>query len=98
MKERCCLCPEDDPRVTKEYHHIFGKNNNSETILLCHNCHDKITKTQNKFPPFARKKNAPKLLKIAYAIRSVGALREVEGKQLIKFSDEILEEYKKCQK
>jgi hypothetical protein len=98
MPNPCAICGEDDPRVLKEYHHIFGRANISETILLCHNCHDKITKTQNEFPPFARKKNAPEVPKIAFIIRSIGTLLKLIGEQLIKFSDNLLEEWKKCQK
>jgi nitrate/TMAO reductase-like tetraheme cytochrome c subunit len=60
MDKFCVICSEDDPRVLKEYHHVFGKSNSSEKILLCHNCHDKITHKQNEFPPFARKKNNTK--------------------------------------
>ncbi len=94
MSNSCSICPEDDPRVLKEYHHIFGRSR-AETILLCHNCHDKITKRQNEFPPFARKKIASPKLKRAYTNRSIGSLLEVIGKEMIKTSDdEILEEGK----
>lgn len=94
MANSCAICGENHPKVLKEYHHVFGKSNSSETVLLCHNCHDKITSEQNKFPVSARKKEAPKVLKIAFGIRTVGSLMEVSGKQLIRFSDEILEMYK----
>lgn len=92
MSIACIICGEDDPRVVKERHHVFGRNNSQETVLLCHNCHDKITATQNKFPPSARKKTASASLKRAYAMRSSGEMLKVIGEHLIRFSDKILEE------
>jgi hypothetical protein len=44
------------------------------------------------------KKTTQKILKRAYGIKTFGSLLEVFGKELVKFSDEILEELKKCQK
>jgi len=98
MPNFCAICGEDDPRVLKEHHHPFGKGSTKEKILLCHNCHDKITKIQNKLPPFARKKTAPKILKRAYALMTFASLLGVYSNECIKFFEEFLEEYKKCQK
>jgi hypothetical protein len=92
MSMACAICGEDDSRVLKEHHHVFGQSISPVKILLCHNCHDKITSIQNEFPPSARNKNAKRPLKIAYALRTFGSLLEVAGKQLVTFSDEMLED------
>lgn len=94
----CSLCPENDSRVLKEEHHTFTRNYNAkEIILLCHNCHDKITYEQNKLSPKIRKatKGIPQ---IVFVLRSIGALLEVAGRNLIRISDSLMEEYDKCQK
>jgi hypothetical protein len=93
MNSSCAICGEDDPRVLKQYHHVFGKHFSKEKILLCHNCHDKITHEQNKLPPRVRKAKSGIFL-IATVLRSVGALLEVIGKNLIRISDSLLEEWK----
>jgi hypothetical protein len=97
MNYSCAICGEDDQRVLKEYHHVFGKNFSEEKILLCHNCHDKITYEQNKLPPKVRKAKSGIFLTV-FVLRSVGALLEVIGKNLIKISDSLLEEWEKCRK
>jgi len=77
-------CGEDDPSVLKEEHHLFGRANASETILLCHNCHDKITHVQNKLPPKARSKGAKPEDKQAYEDVTTGRYLEIVGKRLQK--------------
>jgi hypothetical protein len=97
MNGSCAICGEDDPRVLKQYHHVFGKSFSKEKILLCHSCHDKITHEQNKLPTRVRKAKSGIFL-IATVLRSAGALLEVIGKNLIRISDSLLEEWEKCQK
>lgn len=80
----CSICGEDDSRVVKERHHIFGRNNSDEVTLLCRNCHDKITSEQNKFPPKARCKEADPEQKDAYMDASIGGLLKTTGDMLIK--------------
>lgn len=81
---KCTQCGEDDPTVLKELHHIFGRANSPETMLLCHNCHDKITYAQNKLPPKARSKNAKPEDKGAYEDVTTGRYLELVGKRLQK--------------
>jgi 5-methylcytosine-specific restriction endonuclease McrA len=49
----CYICGENDPDVI-EVHHIFGNEFPEERIPLCQNCHQKVTKYQNKIPPKKR--------------------------------------------
>ena len=85
----CAVCGEDDPRVLKEEHHIFGRMNSTETIVLCRNCHDKITSKQNELAPSDRKAGTNQTQKIAYKLRSIGALSIRIGEELIKTSEEV---------
>jgi len=84
IEGRCAICGEDDPRILMEAHHVFGKSNSPETIIICHNCHDKITHDQNMFPPKARSKKAPMVDKIRFEDVSTGSLLELIGKKLKK--------------
>jgi hypothetical protein len=79
----CKTCGEDDFRVIKEYHHIYGRNNDPEIIILCHNCHDKVTYDQNSsFSSMDRSKNANKKAKKAVEDVSIGSLLEIIGTHL----------------
>jgi hypothetical protein len=89
----CCICGESDSRVLKEHHHIFGRAIGKETILLCRNCHEKITHEQNSTAPKERSKKSNDS-KIPYSLKTQGALLELVGKKLKEFSSEL----KKCQK
>ena len=85
----CGICGEDDPRVLKEWHHVFGRVNGSEIIRLCHNCHDKITKDQNSLPPKVRSKNSNEDDKLRFILVSIGSLLELIGKYLKKLGLEM---------
>jgi hypothetical protein len=78
----CALCGEDDPRILMEAHHVFGRGNSPEIIIVCHNCHDKITHDQNLFPPKARSKKADQEDKRDFEDVSIGSLLELTGKRL----------------
>ena len=85
----CAICDEDDPRVLKEEHHIFGRMNSPETIVLCRNCHDKVSAEQNELAPIDRKANKDPIKKMVYKLRSMGALNIRIGEEQIKTSEEI---------
>jgi len=82
IKSMCHLCGEDNPEVLSkaESHHIWGRANSDLQVLLCLNCHNKITRKQNKFPPSARSKNASFLENVAYRLGSQGIYLELIGK------------------
>ena len=85
----CAACGEDDPRVLKEEHHTFGRENGPDTIVLCRNCHDKITAVQNELVPSQRRASKDSVQKTAYKLRSIGALNIRTGEELIKISEDI---------
>jgi len=43
---RCKLCGESDWRVLMEEHHIAAKRNGDETVIVCRNCHAKLSDGQ----------------------------------------------------
>lgn len=46
---RCTLCAEDDWRCI-ERHHIAGRKYDSATVLICRNCHRKLSDPQKDHP------------------------------------------------
>lgn len=42
----CVICGEDDPHCL-ELHHIAGIDNHDDTVILCRNCHRKLTDMQH---------------------------------------------------
>jgi len=87
IPEMCFLCGEDDSRILKRFekHHIFTKINSNETILLCPNCHGKITSRQNSISPQKRKN------KLAFQLLGQGELFIIIGKKQIEIANKILE-------
>ncbi len=87
IPEMCYNCGEDDFRILKRFekHHIFAKSNSNETILLCPNCHGKITSKQNSISPKQRKN------KFAYKQLSQGRILELIGLELQKDGLRLLE-------
>lgn len=90
--KKCELCGENDSRVI-EKHHIFGRNNSPEIMLLCKNCHYKITHGQNKITPKRRSKNAPlndldKFLLVSSGIllQEIGKVTREMGNVLVEMS------------
>lgn len=65
-----------------EKHHIFGKSNSPETLIVCHNCHDKITHDQNLLPPKTRSSKASKADKQAFEDVAIGSVLELFGRRL----------------
>ncbi len=77
--KKCKFCQEDDSRVI-ERHHIFGRNFSPEVMLLCKNCHYKITHGQNKILPKKRSKDASPEDLEKFTLVSIGVLLQEIGK------------------
>jgi hypothetical protein len=92
---RCVVCGEGDPVVLEE-HHTFARANSEKVVLLCKNCHSKITNEQNKVSPKSRSKDASYLEKMAYQLISIGALLKEVGNQLIKLGHELISYVHNC--
>lgn len=48
---RCGMCGEADDR-TLEAHHIAGRKHDAMTVVLCRNCHRKVSDDQKDHPSF----------------------------------------------
>ena len=48
---RCGTCDERDDRVL-EAHHVAGRKNDPATVIVCRNCHRKVTDDQEDHPSF----------------------------------------------
>ena len=92
IPKMCFICGEDDPRILRkcEDHHIFGKFNLDFTILLCPNCHAKITATQNSIAPKKRTKFASRNEKIGFMLVSYGKLMELIAKKSQEIGFELI--------
>ena len=88
--KKCTLCGESDNRLL-EKHHIFGKNNSPEIMLLCKNCHYKITHEQNKIAPKKRSRNATPNDLEKFMLISMGVLLQEMGKILKESGNIIIE-------
>lgn len=47
---RCGACGETDWRC-QEAHHVAGQRHDATTVVLCANCHRKVTEAQKDHPP-----------------------------------------------
>jgi 5-methylcytosine-specific restriction endonuclease McrA len=88
--KKCQLCGESDSRLL-EMHHIFGRNISSEIMLLCKNCHYKVTYEQNEITPKKRSKDASPEDLEKYTLISIGALLQGIGKTVEKSGIRLLE-------
>jgi len=85
QNKECENCGETNP-ILIEKHHIFGKNFDPEIMMLCKNCHYKITHEQNKLGPEKRSKKASKSDLEKLALLSLGTLFKVFGETMIEIS------------
>ena len=53
-RPRCWMCGEDSPTVRYERHHIAGRANSDVAVLLCQNCHAKVSDAQEDLIPDLR--------------------------------------------
>ena len=81
---KCAICGEDDPRILKEVHHLFGRANSPVTLVLCRNHHDMISYDQGKMPPASRNKSSSDEDKRNFMLISIGSYLEISGRQLKK--------------
>lgn len=47
----CAMCPET-AWVCMELHHVAGQKHDETTVILCRNCHRKVSFDQEFLPPF----------------------------------------------
>lgn len=82
--KQCYFCGEKHEGILRklENHHYIGRHFSNDTILLCPNCHAKITYEQNQVAPLFRK-GATEKGQLLYALLSSGATAQIMGEQQV---------------
>jgi nitrate/TMAO reductase-like tetraheme cytochrome c subunit len=78
----CLLCFENNPFVI-EWHHIGGKNNSSETIPLCANCHVLASKHQLTYDKIWKESKKSNILKLLFIQKDLQFLQDRINQRII---------------
>ncbi len=86
---RCVSCGEEDWRCL-EFHHISGRAYGEEGVVVCRNCHRKLSDPQKDHPPGLTAAQPPLLERVGHYLLGLAdllgmlvALMRVYGSQLI---------------
>jgi hypothetical protein len=86
---KCIYCDECDPRCL-ELHHIAGKKNDPTTIIVCRNCHRKLSDLQKDHPPQTeRPRNA--MEEIGRFLLGLADIFELLIKKMREFGRELID-------
>ena len=84
----CVACGEDDPRCL-EAHHIAGRAFDDQTVLVCRNCHRKLSDAQRDHA--GKIGNPPSLLEtLAHYLLGLGDILHLVADRLKQFAKELL--------
>lgn len=89
---KCIYCDESDWRCL-ELHHIAGKKNDRTTVIVCRNCHRKLSDLQKDHPP---QNEVPKdaLEAIGFFLLGLADLFALLIEKLRDFGNELIERAK----
>jgi hypothetical protein len=85
----CGTCGESDWRCF-ELHHVAGQHHDETTVLLCFNCHRKVSDDQKSLPPFHAEAD-PMLAAIGQFLLGLALLFRRIIEALEKFGRELIE-------
>lgn len=91
----CAVCGEDDPHCL-ERHHIAGSKFDDETVVVCRNCHRKLSDRQKDHPPAIGKRSDP-LERIVHFLLGFADLLELIIGKLREFAHELIDRMGKGQ-
>ena len=84
----CVACGEDDPRCL-EAHHIAGRAFDDQTVLVCRNCHRRLSDAQRDHPE--KIGTPPSLLeKLAHFLLGLGDMLHLIADRLKAFAADLL--------
>lgn len=86
---RCGTCGERDDRVF-EGHHVAGRKNDSATVIVCRNCHRKVSDDQEDHPPFDKAAD-PLLQAIGHFLLGLADLLRLAIEKLSEFGHALIE-------
>lgn len=87
----CAMCPESAWQCL-ELHHVAGQHHDETTVVLCSNCHRKISDDQKSLPPFDAEADpilatiGQFLLGLAQLFRRIIEILDKFGRELIERS------------
>lgn len=85
---RCIYCGEDDPLVL-ERHHLAGQTYGEDTVIVCRNCHRKLSDSQKEHPD--KIQDPPdKLEAIAHFLMGLADLFELLIRKLREFARDLI--------
>lgn len=86
---RCGICGETDWRVM-DLHHVADHKRDELTVLLCANCHRKVTDDQRDHPPLDRDAE-PMLDRIGHFMLGLADMLRLIVEKLIQFGNYLIE-------
>lgn len=89
---RCGVCGEGDDRCL-EAHHVAGRKHDDLTVLVCRNCHSKVSDDQRDYPAFDPEADAV-LSSIGQFLLGLAALLRLIVEKLIVFGNALIERAK----
>ena len=84
----CVACGEDDPRCL-EAHHIAGRAFDDQTVLVCRNCHRKLSDAQKDHPGKIGDPPSP-LERIAHFLLGIGDMLHLIADSVKQFAADLL--------
>ena len=89
---RCGVCGEADDRIL-EAHHVAGRKHDDITVLVCRNCHGKVSDDQKDYPAFDPDGDTF-LHAVGEFLLGLAALLRLIVEKLIVFGDALIERAK----
>lgn len=86
---RCGTCDERDDRVL-EAHHVAGRKNDPGTVIICRNCHRKVSDDQEDHPAFDKTAD-PMLQTIGNFLLGLADLLRLAIEKLSEFGHALIE-------
>lgn len=86
---RCGVCGEADDRCL-EAHHVAGRKHDDITVLVCWNCHRKVSDDQKDYPAFDPDADAF-LCAVGQFLLGLAELLRLIVEKLITFGNELIE-------
>jgi hypothetical protein len=73
-------------------HHVAGRKHGDMTIVLCHICHNRFSRTQRHYPKAWLERDLPPKLRAAFMLRGQSEVLAAFSKNLRQLSDKMLDE------
>ena len=86
---RCGMCGEADDR-TLERHHVAGRKHDDATVILCRNCHRKVTDDQKDHPK-TTSNSEPTLTSIGHFLLGLADMLRIIVDKLYEFGRTLIE-------